>query len=53
MHIKDIEDVTVGLYLQSDTIWFLPALESSLLSARNVELPSPYVLASDQTVLPP
>lgn len=52
MHIKDSE-VTVALYLQSETIWFLPLLDSSLLSPQKVKLSSPFVLASNQMALPP
>ncbi|KAH0847435.1 hypothetical protein AYO21_11168 [Fonsecaea monophora] len=52
IHIKDSE-VTVALYPQSETLWFLPPLDSSLLSPNKFMLPSHFVLASDQTVLPP
>ncbi|KIX02794.1 uncharacterized protein Z518_08736 [Rhinocladiella mackenziei CBS 650.93] len=52
VHIKDSE-VTVALYPQSQTIWFLPPLDESFLSPKKLELPSHFVLASDQTVLPP
>lgn len=52
IHIKDSE-VTVALYPQSETIWFLPPLDSSFLSPKELEFPSQFVLASDQTVLPP
>lgn len=51
-HIKNSE-VTVALYLQSETIWFLPPLDSPISSPRELELPLHFVLASDQTVLPP
>ncbi len=52
MHVDDSE-VTVGLYSQSETLWFLPALDDSLLFPQKSTLPSYLVLASDQTVLPP
>lgn len=52
MHIKGSE-ITVALYLQSTTLWFLPPLDGSLSSTKNLRLPSHFVLASDQTVLPP
>ena len=52
VHIEESE-VTVGLYLQSDTLWFLPPLDSSLLSPNQPQLPSQFILASDQTILPP
>jgi hypothetical protein len=51
-HIKDFE-VTVSLYLQSETLWFLKPLDSSLASPKEFELPSFFIFASDQTVLPP
>lgn len=52
MHIDDSE-VTVGLYSQSETLWFLPALDDTLLFPQKSKLPSYLVLASDETVLPP
>ncbi|KAF2459310.1 hypothetical protein BDY21DRAFT_337917 [Lineolata rhizophorae] len=52
MHV-DASEVTIGLYLQSETLWFLPPLDDSLSSPQKLELPSYFVLASDQTVLPP
>lgn len=54
-HIES-SDIVVGLYLQSETLWFLPPLDRSLASPSHVKLQlpsSPFVLASDQTVLPP
>lgn len=51
VHIEDSE-CTVGLYLQSQTLWFLPPLDSSLLSQNKIELPSHFVLASDKAILP-
>jgi len=52
MHIEASE-VTVGLYQQSETLWFLPPLDSSLLSPKKAGLSSHFVLAFDQNVLPP
>jgi hypothetical protein len=52
IHIKDLE-VTVSLYLQSETLWFLTPLNWSLTSPTEVKLSSNFVFASDQTVLPP
>ncbi len=52
IHIKASE-VTVALYPQSETLWFLPPLDSSFSSPKKLKLPSHFVLASDQTVLPP
>jgi hypothetical protein len=52
IHIEDSE-VTVALYLQSETLWFLPPLDSSFSSPKRLELPSQFILAADQTILPP
>lgn len=46
VHIEDSE-VTVGLYPQSETLWFLPPLDSSFSSPREIKLPSQFILASD------
>lgn len=51
IHIKDSTG-TVGLFLQSETLWFLPPIDSSLSSPKNIKLPSHFLFASDQTVLP-
>ncbi len=51
-HIKDSE-VTVALYPQSETLCFLPPLDNSFSSPKKFKLPSQFILASDQTVLPP
>jgi len=51
IHIEDSE-VTVALYLQSETLWFLPPLDSSFSSPKRLELPSQFILAADQTILP-
>lgn len=52
VHTK-ISEVTVGVYLQSETLWFLPPLRESLSSPKVLELPSYFVFASDQRCLPP
>ncbi|KAK7421631.1 hypothetical protein QQX98_002098 [Neonectria punicea] len=52
VHIKSSE-VTVSLFLQSETLWFLPPLDNRLLPAENLDLPPSFILASDTTVLPP
>ena len=52
MH-TDHADVAVGLYRQSETLWFLPPLHSSLSSPKTLELPSQFILASDHTALAP
>lgn len=49
----DGSEVTVGLYLQSETLWFLPPLDSSFLSPTTATLAPPFALASDQGILPP
>ena len=51
-HIKDSE-VIVSLYSQSETIWFLPPLDDSLLCPTKLNLPSHFALASDHTILLP
>lgn len=57
LHIDYVSHVTVGLFVQSDTLWFLPALDGSLVADSQFEIPpsvSSYLcLASDSTVLPP
>ncbi len=45
--------VTVALYLQSKTLFFLPPFDRSLALPRNAKLSLPFVSASDQDVLPP
>ncbi|KAK3371706.1 hypothetical protein B0T24DRAFT_706756 [Lasiosphaeria ovina] len=52
VHCEDSE-LVAGLYLQSDTLVFLPPLDHSLLHPTKLELPPHFVLASDQAVLPP
>ena len=52
MHIDASHD-TVGLYPQSETLWFLPTLDNSLLYPQKPKLPPYLVLASDETILPP
>ncbi|KAK1996226.1 hypothetical protein LX36DRAFT_536196, partial [Colletotrichum falcatum] len=52
VHI-DGSEVTMALYLQSETLWFLPVLDSSLLSPDQSQLPSHFTLASNQDLLPP
>lgn len=51
IHTKD-STLTVDLFPQSETLWFLPPLDSSLCTPRNLKLPSPFLLASDYSVLP-
>ncbi|KAL9107991.1 MAG: hypothetical protein Q9227_007206 [Pyrenula ochraceoflavens] len=51
MHIEATE-VAVALYPQSETLWFLPALDRALSSPSKLNLPPCFVLASDQSVLP-
>lgn len=52
-HLDDNSEVTAGIYLQSDTLWFLPPLDHSLLFPEKLDLPPYFALASDQTVFPP
>ncbi|KAK2022836.1 hypothetical protein LX32DRAFT_513307, partial [Colletotrichum zoysiae] len=52
MHI-DASEVTIALYLQSETLWFLPVLDTSLVSPDQSQLPSYFTLASNQDSLPP
>ncbi|KAI5864892.1 hypothetical protein GGS23DRAFT_562272 [Durotheca rogersii] len=49
----DTSEITVDLYLQSETLWFLPTLDDALLCADASKLPPYFVLASDQDSLPP
>ncbi|KZL84933.1 thioredoxin reductase [Colletotrichum incanum] len=51
LHINESQ-VTVGLYLHSETLWFLPVFDSSLLHPETSKLPPHFILASDQTSLP-
>ena len=51
VHIENSE-LTVNLYVQSETLWFLPPFDKSLSDPRKAKLPFDLVLASDQTVLP-
>ncbi|CRK47699.1 hypothetical protein BN1723_007718 [Verticillium longisporum] len=51
-HIRT-SDITVGIYLQSETLWFMPPLRESLPSPSLLEPHSSYILASDQQCLPP
>jgi len=52
VHVEDSE-VTVRLYPQADVLWYLPPLDGSLLFPKKSKLPPHFVLASDDTVLPP
>lgn len=48
----DASNISVGLYLQSETLWFLPPLDN-LLAPTRTNLPPPFALASDESVFPP
>ncbi|KAK7959142.1 uncharacterized protein PG986_003996 [Apiospora aurea] len=52
LHV-DNSEITVGLYQQSQTLWFLPTLDSTLIYPEASQLPPQFVLASDQGSLPP
>ncbi|KAL8341950.1 hypothetical protein RB598_003734, partial [Gaeumannomyces tritici] len=49
----DASELTVGIYLQSETLWFLPPFTSDLLDPTGPQLPSQFTFASDGTALPP
>lgn len=51
-HLKSHPEIAVGIYLQRETLWFLPSLAPSLLPS-HLYLSPHYVLASDASVLPP
>lgn len=51
-HTGDSE-VTVDIHIQSNTLWFLPALQDFLCDPKSEILPDYLLLASDDTVLPP
>ncbi|KLU91866.1 hypothetical protein MAPG_10815 [Magnaporthiopsis poae ATCC 64411] len=51
-HVQD-SDITVGLFPQSETLWFLPPIDSALLSPAGDKLPCQFTLASHQSTLPP
>lgn len=55
-HMKDATDVTLGLFSQSDTLWFLPPLTKILsipFADTNLGSSSPFVSATDASILPP
>ncbi|KAK8036181.1 hypothetical protein PG993_008795 [Apiospora rasikravindrae] len=52
LHV-DTSEITVGLYLQSQTLWFLPTFDDTLIYPQASKLPPQFVLASDQGSLPP
>ncbi|XMA13753.1 hypothetical protein WAI453_006544 [Rhynchosporium graminicola] len=51
-HIEDSE-IIFCLYLQSETLWFLPPFDRSLAFPMRKALPTSFALASDQILLPP
>lgn len=52
MHV-DGSDITVGLYPQSDTLWFLPELDQALVHPPSLKMHPHFVFASDGDTLPP
>lgn len=51
MHYK-LSEIGIGLYVQSETLWFLPSLDATLLPPfTNLQLS--YVVGSDTNYLPP
>ncbi|KAM3424415.1 hypothetical protein BST61_g6420 [Cercospora zeina] len=54
MHVRDDVNTTVGLFPQSETLWFLPPLAKVLADTPQKLQASPmFTLASDSSVLPP
>ncbi|KAK1545551.1 hypothetical protein CPAR01_03053 [Colletotrichum paranaense] len=51
VHIKSSE-LTIGLYLQSETLWFLPDFDDSLLAFEDKQSAT-FALAHNRDVLPP
>ncbi|KAK3294549.1 thioredoxin reductase [Chaetomium fimeti] len=52
MHMDLGTTQSVGLYVQSETLWFLPPLSATLASPKTNPLPPYFALASDRTALP-
>lgn len=52
VHITGSE-LTVEIHLQSETLWFLPRLDSKLAFSTSHQLPEQFVLATDRDSLPP
>lgn len=52
MHFTN-SDITVGLFIQSRTLWFLPQIDEALAAPESINTTETYVLATDQTILPP
>ncbi|KAG6032241.1 hypothetical protein E4U41_007281 [Claviceps citrina] len=52
LHVEGAE-MEVCLYAQSTTLWFLPRLPAALTTPDRGQLPPPYALASDKSLLPP
>ena len=51
MHV-DGSEITVGLYPQSDTLWFLPEIDQSLVYPPSLGMHPHFVFASDRGTLP-
>lgn len=51
MHLNG-SDTTANLYVQSQTLWFLPPLDVSLSSPQETQLPPHLILASDHDTIP-
>lgn len=52
MHVP-IRGLSVGIYVQSETLWFLPPLDATLASPKANPLPPYLTFACDPTALPP
>ncbi|KAF7198320.1 hypothetical protein HII31_00059 [Pseudocercospora fuligena] len=54
MHVQDVPEVTVGIYIQSATLWFLPPLTKTLPGVHKKSATKfPFISASDSRLLPP
>ena len=51
-HLKIEPEISVCIYLQRDTLWFLPPLTKLLLPPQ-LHISPYYILASDASILPP
>ena len=52
MHVRESK-LTVGIYVQSETLWFLPELDRNLVFPTTLDMHPHFVFASDKHTLPP
>ncbi|KAI7364568.1 hypothetical protein KC354_g5598 [Hortaea werneckii] len=52
VHIRG-STLTLGIYIQSETLWFLPEFDQSLVFPPTLDYHSHFVFASDKRTLPP